>query len=222
MLIEPGARPVFSGQRVSRPRSAVVQHCSTPAARLQLRNDNWFPDARPVRRRSDGPQADDADVFGQIGPYVIERPIGQGGMASVFLARDTRQHHDEAGDGSRMRRRAEGRAPRHATRKRARSSSPNSAAPSCSSASRAVSRYVPEGLRFGLHGRLLLHRDGVHRRRGPVAGDPSRASCRGSARSRSRCSSASSSRKRDRFEVIPPSVEIRLDDRTTSCCFTTT
>lgn len=29
-------------------------------------------------------------IFGQIGPYVIERPIGQGGMASVFLARDTR------------------------------------------------------------------------------------------------------------------------------------
>ena len=29
-------------------------------------------------------------VFGQIGPYTIERPIGQGGMASVFLARDTR------------------------------------------------------------------------------------------------------------------------------------
>jgi serine/threonine protein kinase len=29
-------------------------------------------------------------MFGQIGPYLIERPIGQGGMASVFLARDTR------------------------------------------------------------------------------------------------------------------------------------
>jgi serine/threonine protein kinase/tetratricopeptide (TPR) repeat protein len=29
-------------------------------------------------------------IFGQIGPYVIERPIGQGGMAAVFLARDTR------------------------------------------------------------------------------------------------------------------------------------
>jgi serine/threonine-protein kinase len=29
-------------------------------------------------------------VFGQVGPYAIERPIGQGGMASVFLARDTR------------------------------------------------------------------------------------------------------------------------------------
>jgi len=29
-------------------------------------------------------------LFGQIGPYAIERPIGQGGMASVFLARDTR------------------------------------------------------------------------------------------------------------------------------------
>src|SRR6185295_16272365 len=29
-------------------------------------------------------------VFGQIGPYSIERPIGQGGMASVFLARDVR------------------------------------------------------------------------------------------------------------------------------------
>ena len=29
-------------------------------------------------------------VFGQIGPYTIQRPIGQGGMASVFLARDTR------------------------------------------------------------------------------------------------------------------------------------
>jgi serine/threonine protein kinase len=28
-----------------------------------------------------------ATVFGQIGPYVIERPIGHGGMASVFLAR---------------------------------------------------------------------------------------------------------------------------------------
>jgi serine/threonine protein kinase len=32
-------------------------------------------------------------VFGQIGPYTIERPIGQGGMASVFLARDTRTSH---------------------------------------------------------------------------------------------------------------------------------
>ena len=31
-----------------------------------------------------------ATVFGQIGPYTIEWPIGQGGMASVFLARDTR------------------------------------------------------------------------------------------------------------------------------------
>ena len=29
-------------------------------------------------------------VFGQVGPYAIERPIGQGGMASVYLARDTR------------------------------------------------------------------------------------------------------------------------------------
>jgi hypothetical protein len=29
-------------------------------------------------------------VFGRVGPYAIERPIGQGGMASVFLARDTR------------------------------------------------------------------------------------------------------------------------------------
>jgi serine/threonine protein kinase len=29
-------------------------------------------------------------VYGRIGPYAIERPIGQGGMASVFLARDTR------------------------------------------------------------------------------------------------------------------------------------
>jgi serine/threonine-protein kinase len=29
-------------------------------------------------------------LYGQIGPYEIERPIGQGGMASVFLARDTR------------------------------------------------------------------------------------------------------------------------------------
>jgi serine/threonine protein kinase len=29
-------------------------------------------------------------VFGQIGPFTIERPIGQGGMASVFLARDNR------------------------------------------------------------------------------------------------------------------------------------
>jgi serine/threonine-protein kinase len=29
-------------------------------------------------------------LFGQVGPYVIERPIGQGGMASVFLARDSR------------------------------------------------------------------------------------------------------------------------------------
>jgi tRNA A-37 threonylcarbamoyl transferase component Bud32 len=29
-------------------------------------------------------------LFGQIGPYIIERPIGHGGMASVFLARDSR------------------------------------------------------------------------------------------------------------------------------------
>ena len=29
-------------------------------------------------------------LFGQVGPYVIERPIGHGGMASVFLARDSR------------------------------------------------------------------------------------------------------------------------------------
>lgn len=29
-------------------------------------------------------------LFGQLGPYIIERPIGQGGMASVFLARDSR------------------------------------------------------------------------------------------------------------------------------------
>src|SRR6188472_3483038 len=36
-------------------------------------------------------------LFGQIGPYIIERPIGHGGMASVFLARDSRQPHDEAG-----------------------------------------------------------------------------------------------------------------------------
>lgn len=31
-----------------------------------------------------------ATVFGRIGPYAIERPIGHGGMASVFLARDGR------------------------------------------------------------------------------------------------------------------------------------
>jgi hypothetical protein len=31
-----------------------------------------------------------SEVFWQIGPYTIERPIGRGGMASVFLARDTR------------------------------------------------------------------------------------------------------------------------------------
>jgi len=37
-------------------------------------------------------------LFGQIGPYIIERPIGHGGMASVFLARDSRlRGHDEAG-----------------------------------------------------------------------------------------------------------------------------
>lgn len=30
------------------------------------------------------------NIFGQIGPYAILRPIGQGGMAHVFLARDTR------------------------------------------------------------------------------------------------------------------------------------
>ena len=30
-------------------------------------------------------------LFGQIGPYIIERPIGHGGMASVFLARDSRE-----------------------------------------------------------------------------------------------------------------------------------
>jgi serine/threonine protein kinase len=29
-------------------------------------------------------------LYGQIGPFIIERPIGHGGMASVFLARDTR------------------------------------------------------------------------------------------------------------------------------------
>lgn len=29
-------------------------------------------------------------LYGQIGPFAIERPIGHGGMASVFLARDTR------------------------------------------------------------------------------------------------------------------------------------
>jgi serine/threonine protein kinase len=33
-------------------------------------------------------------VFRQIGPYAVERPIGQGGMASVFLARDTRVQDD--------------------------------------------------------------------------------------------------------------------------------
>jgi serine/threonine protein kinase len=31
-----------------------------------------------------------SSLYGQIGPFAIERPIGQGGMASVFLARDTR------------------------------------------------------------------------------------------------------------------------------------
>ena len=31
-----------------------------------------------------------AALYRQIGPYTIERPIGHGGMASVFLARDTR------------------------------------------------------------------------------------------------------------------------------------
>ena len=31
-----------------------------------------------------------SSLFGQIGPYAIQRPIGQGGMASVFLAKDTR------------------------------------------------------------------------------------------------------------------------------------
>jgi serine/threonine protein kinase/tetratricopeptide (TPR) repeat protein len=31
-------------------------------------------------------------VYRQIGPYTIERPIGQGGMAAVFLARDTRSN----------------------------------------------------------------------------------------------------------------------------------
>jgi hypothetical protein len=31
-------------------------------------------------------------IYRQIGPYVIERPIGQGGMAAVFLARDTRSN----------------------------------------------------------------------------------------------------------------------------------
>ena len=29
-------------------------------------------------------------LYGQIGPFTIERPLGHGGMASVFLARDTR------------------------------------------------------------------------------------------------------------------------------------
>ena len=35
-------------------------------------------------------------LFGQIGPYVIERPIGHGGMASVFLARDSRNSRQVA------------------------------------------------------------------------------------------------------------------------------
>jgi serine/threonine-protein kinase len=35
-------------------------------------------------------------VFNRIGPYQILRPIGQGGMAAVFLARDTRSSRDVA------------------------------------------------------------------------------------------------------------------------------
>jgi len=31
-----------------------------------------------------------SSLYGQVGPFTIERPIGHGGMASVFLARDTR------------------------------------------------------------------------------------------------------------------------------------
>ena len=34
--------------------------------------------------------------FKQIGPYTIERPIGHGGMAPVFLALDTRADHHVA------------------------------------------------------------------------------------------------------------------------------
>ena len=35
-------------------------------------------------------------VFNQIGPYQIIKPIGHGGMATVFLARDTRTGHEVA------------------------------------------------------------------------------------------------------------------------------
>ena len=35
-------------------------------------------------------------IFNRIGPYDIDREIGRGGMAVVFLARDTRTNTDVA------------------------------------------------------------------------------------------------------------------------------
>ena len=64
-------------------------------------------------------------IFDRIGPYDIDREIGRGGMAVVFLARDTRTDADVALK----------QVPSGPTAKAGRSSKPSNGARGCRSSS---------------------------------------------------------------------------------------
>ncbi len=76
IVIEAGARPLFSGNVFHGANRNPPGSSGEPWRPAFLR-DNWFP--RPM-----------STVFHRIGPYEIDREIGRGGMAVVFLATDTR------------------------------------------------------------------------------------------------------------------------------------
>ena len=92
-------------------------------------------------------------VFNRIGPYEIEREIGRGGMAVVFLARDTRTGAQVALKLVREGTDREAQDVLEAEQRGALLQKQFS----------AVSSRVPQVYESRLRGRLLLRRDGVSR-----------------------------------------------------------
>jgi serine/threonine protein kinase len=202
MLIEPQARPVFQGNVFPRRESAVAAlhrrrcpHTTEDRERVSGHHGHSRPRSRPGAQRT---MSD--TMFGQIGPYIIERPIGHGGMASglpgagLAYGQQVALKVVHAGTDEDAKEILAGRT----ARRRA------------AAAVLVRQRVRAEAFRVRIHGRLLLHRDGVHRRRRPVAGDSSRTDCRGSARCRSPIQLCEFLEDADRFEMREGSRQVLL------------
>ena len=93
-VVEAEATPMWMHNVFNGMIATVIPGLDAPR-RERLVADNWFI-ATAARARSAAagapwrPRAMTTPLFRQIGPYEIERQIGRGGMAMVFLAHDTR------------------------------------------------------------------------------------------------------------------------------------